>query len=110
MLTLHAASAGLSNSKTIGVQQGEEGGIAVTLTHAKNSGKPAKRAHTTTSKKSFQRNAASLGKIAAGTRPDLKARFCRLSCRMRPSAPEISSGLQHGWPPHPILMLVYTPA
>ena len=66
---------GLANSKTIGVQQGEEGGIAVTVTHAKNSGKPAKRAHTTTSKKSFQRNAASLGKIAAGARPDLKVRL-----------------------------------
>jgi len=97
-------SAGLANSKTIGVAAGEEGGVAITVTHAKNAGKPAKRAHTHASKKSFRRNAASLSKIAAGLRPDLQARrvmhmtraarivpwleqgICRLRCRWEGAA------------------------
>ena len=93
MLGFHVA--GLANSKTIGVAAGEEGGVAVTVTHAKNAGKPAKRAHTHASKKSFRRNAASLTKIAAGLRPDLQVRAVDLATQSLRTIRWLDQGICH---------------
>lgn len=66
--------AGLANSKTVDIA-GEGSETVVTVSRPKNASKPAKRTHSTVSKKSFQRNAASIGKVVSSARPDLKVRL-----------------------------------
>lgn len=70
-----ASRAGLANAKSVDIAAGEGSATVVTVTRPKNASKPAKRTHTTVSKKSFQRNAASIGKVVSSARPDLKVRL-----------------------------------
>lgn len=68
-------AAGLANEKTVHVEAGEDGTIAVTRTIPKNFNKPKdSRSKVTKKNKNFRRTAARLGKEVHTVRPDLKVR------------------------------------
>ena len=76
--------AGLANEKTVHVEAGEDGSIAVTRTIPKNFNKPREsRSKATKKNKNFRRTASRLGREVQTTRPDLKVTFPEL-CRYIP--------------------------